>query len=124
MMQSTMFKLVDVSGLGHSGKTAVTDLLSEVDGVHTHHHSFEFDLLRLPDGIIDLQQSLCGHWSPSRSDFAIKRFRRLCEALNVNYSGMLTSRFMEYTDEYLESQVPSMLILRMLIGRSLFQGIF
>ena len=98
-------KLIDASGLGHSGKTAVTDLLREVEGVHAHHNSFEFNLLRLPDGIIVLQEALCGNWSPSRSDFAIKRFRRLCEALNGDYSEMLTNRFMEYSDEYLESLV-------------------
>jgi len=98
-------KLIDVSGLGHSGKTAVSDLLSEIDGVHAHHNSFEFDLLRLPDGILDLQQALCENWSPSRSDFAIKRFRKLCESLNGHYSEVLTNRFMLYTDEFLEALV-------------------
>ena len=98
-------KLIDVSGLGNSGKTAVTDLLREIDGVHAHHNSFEFNLLRLPDGILDLQQALCENWSPSRSDFSIKRFRKLCESLNGHYSGVLTNRFMLYTDEFLESLV-------------------
>jgi hypothetical protein len=104
-LQQILLKLVDISGLGHSGKTAVTDLIREVKGVHVHHSSFEFDLLRLPDGILELQQALCVNWSPSRSDFAIKRFKRLCEALNDHYSEMLTSKFMQYTDEYIESLI-------------------
>jgi hypothetical protein len=98
-------KIIDLSGLGHSGKTAVTDLLREIDGIHAHHNLFEFNLLRLPDGILDMHHALCGNWSPSRSDFAIKRFRRLCEALNENYSEILNSRFMEYSDDYLQSLV-------------------
>ena len=98
-------KLIDVTGLGHSGKTAVTDLLRELDGVHVHHNSFEFNLLRLPDGIIDLHHALCEKWSPSRSDFAIKRFRRLCESLNMNYSEALANNFMQYTEKYMESLV-------------------
>ena len=98
-------KLIDVSGLGHSGKTAVTDLLREVDGVYAHHNSFEFNILRLPDGISDLYYALSENWSPSRSDFAIKRFRKLCKALEFTYSEILTDRFMEYTDKYLESLV-------------------
>ena len=98
-------KLIDVTGLGHSGKTAVTDLLRELDGVHAHHNSFEFNLLRLPDGIIDLHHALCEKWSPSRSDFAIKRFRRLCESLNMNYSEALANNFMQYTEKYMESLV-------------------
>jgi hypothetical protein len=98
-------KFIDVSGLGHSGKTAVTDLFREVEGVHAHHNSFEFDLLRLPDGIIDLHQALVEKWSPVRSDMAIKRFKKLCESLNDYYSKLLTDRFMEFTNQYLKSLV-------------------
>ena len=98
-------KLIDVSGIGHSGKTAVTDLLREVEGVQAHHNSFEFNLLRLPDGILDLHNALCTSWSPSRSDIALKRFRKLCESLSESYSNVLTARFMEYTDQYLQSLI-------------------
>ena len=98
-------KLIDVSGIGNSGKTAVTDLFREVEGVVAHHNSFEFDLLRLPDGIIDLQQALVENWSPVRSDMAIKRFKKLCESLNDYYSKLLTDRFMEFTNQYLKSLI-------------------
>jgi hypothetical protein len=54
---------------------------------------------------MDLHRALCEDWSPSRSDFAIKRFRKLCEALDFDYSEKLTDRFMEYTDEFFESLI-------------------
>ena len=100
-----MKKLIDVSGLGNSGKTAYGDLFREFENVYAHPELFEFGLLRLPDGILDLQYALCGNWSPSRSDFAIKRFRKLCESVDFQYSAQLTSKFMEYADEYIESLV-------------------
>ena len=98
-------KLIDVSGFGNSGKTAATDLFREVKDVHAHHNSFEFDLLRLPDGILDLYSALCDNWSPSRGDFALKRFKRLCKSLEVHYSQVLTPRFTEYSNEYIESLI-------------------
>ena len=98
-------KLIDISGFGHSGKTAVTDLLREVDGVHAHQNSFEFNLIRLPDGILDLSSALTDNWSPSRSDFAIKRFRLLALSLNTSYSEILNRNFMNITDEYLDSLI-------------------
>ena len=34
-------KIIDVSGMGNSGRTAVTDLLREIDGIHAHHNLFD-----------------------------------------------------------------------------------
>ena len=98
-------KLIDISGFGHSGKTAVSDLLREVKGVEFHDHNFEFGLLRLPDGILELEEALCGNWSPVRSDRAIKRFRRICNILNHGYSNNLCKTFLEDSEQYIESLV-------------------
>ena len=98
-------KVIDVSGIGHSGKTAVTDILREVRGFHVHDNSFEFDLLRLPDGILDLEKALCDNWSPIRSDFAIKRFKQLALALEDGYSETLNSNFKILTQKYVESLI-------------------
>ena len=98
-------KLIDISGFGHSGKTAVSDLFREVKGVEAHDHSFEFGLLRLPDGILELEEALCGNWSPVRSDRAIKRFRRICNILNDGYSNNLCKTFLEDSEQYIESLV-------------------
>ena len=98
-------KLIDISGFGHSGKTAVSDLLREVKGVEAHNNSFEFGLLRLPDGIFELEEALCGNWSPIRSDRAIKRFRKLCKILSGTYSKHLCKSFIEDSELYIESLV-------------------
>lgn len=100
-----MLKIIDVSGFGHSGKTAVTDLLREVEGIYVHHSSFEFGLLRLPDGLVDLKRNILDNWTPIKSDFAIKRFVKLTHALSDNYSEMLNEHFSKYTREYIDSLV-------------------
>ena len=48
-----MKKIVDISGYGHSGKGAVCDILKEFDGFYVSHYNFEFNLLRVQDGLID-----------------------------------------------------------------------
>jgi hypothetical protein len=96
-------KLIDVSGYGHSGKTAVTDILREVRGIHAHHPTFEFNLLRLADGVFDLKKSVYDDWSPIRSDFAIKRFTALCDVLNPIYSTELNPNFQDICTTYINS---------------------
>ena len=98
-------KIIDISGFGHSGKTAVSDLLREIEGVHAHDHSFEFGLMRLPDGILDLEYHLCSNWSPIRSDRAIKRFRQLCQRLSCGYNRNLTDSFLDESEKYLSSLI-------------------
>ncbi|MDA0848497.1 MAG: hypothetical protein O2827_01915, partial [Verrucomicrobia bacterium] len=104
-------KIIDVSGFGHSGKTAVSDLLREVQGVEAHDHSFEFGLIRFADGIIDLHSNLVGNWSPLRSDRAIKRFRELCQKLATGYSKHLNPSFLEISDKYVESLIDGRLFI-------------
>jgi hypothetical protein len=98
-----MKKIIDISGFGHSGKTAVTDLLREVDGLNVHPSSFEFNFLKLPDGLIDLKRNIIDNWSPIKSDFVIKRLKRLATALNANYSEHLGIDFFYITNEFINS---------------------
>ena len=104
-------KIIDISGFGHSGKTAVSDLLREIKDIHAHHHSFEFGLLRLPDGILDLEKALCLDWSPSRSDRMIKRFRKLCQMLSDGYGKTLNGSFWEESENYLDSLIEGRLFV-------------
>jgi len=97
-------KIIDVSGYGHSGKTSVTALLSEIEGFYCHDPSFEFNLLRLPDGLIDLKRNLIDNWSLVKSDLAIKRFRKLCRKLNYNEIHELSS-FDDSSKKYIDSLV-------------------
>ncbi|KYG64727.1 hypothetical protein AZI86_10990 [Bdellovibrio bacteriovorus] len=76
-----MKKFVDVSGVGNSGKTAVSDILREFDSYYIPEHSFEFDLFRLPGGLLDLKHHLCEDWSPVRSHYAINAFLRVVDLI-------------------------------------------
>lgn len=59
-----------------SGKTAVSDILREFQGVHVNYYRHEFDLLRVPGGLIDLKNAVL-NWSPIRTYGAVCRFDRL-----------------------------------------------
>ena len=75
---STKLSVIDLSGYSFTGKSAVYDLLSGWDGYCSHSKEFEFDLIRVQGGLIDLRQALTQeHWSPVRSSEAVRIFRRL-----------------------------------------------
>jgi Sulfotransferase family len=71
-----MKEILDLSGFVYSGKSAVSDILREVDGFSVPASAEEFDLLRLPGGLIDLKHAVL-NWSPSRSNAAFHRFERV-----------------------------------------------
>ena len=96
-------KIIDISGFGHSGKTAVTNLLSEVKGLDIHYPTFEFGLLRFPDGLIDLKRNISTNWSPIKSDIALKRFKKLSNNLSESYSKNINSNFNLLTENYIDS---------------------
>ena len=66
-------KFLDLSGFGISGKGAFIDLLREFDNYDTPRPDFEFGLIRIKDGLLDLKCSLVDNWSPVRSDVSIKK---------------------------------------------------
>lgn len=78
-MESFIF--VDVSGVGNSGKTAVVDLLREVEGVSVPPYWFEFDFIRIQNGLLDLRHRLFEDWSPVRAHYAIQAFCRVAEQM-------------------------------------------
>lgn len=70
----TDFRFIDVSGVGNTGKSAVVDLLREVSGAWVPEYWFEFDIIRVPGGLLDLRHALVDDWSPIRSHAALHRF--------------------------------------------------
>jgi hypothetical protein len=71
-------RVIDLSGYSFTGKSAVYDLISEWDGYYSHGKEFEFDLIRVQGGLLDLRQALTQeHWSPVRSSEAVRNFLRL-----------------------------------------------
>lgn len=114
-----MRKFVDLSGFGISGKGAYIDLFKEFEGYDCPPADFEFDLLRIKDGLLDLKHALVDNWSPVRSSVAIKRFRKTVIDLGANpskwnilqslrisgarYNRMFDERFVEISMEYINS---------------------
>ncbi len=86
------FKFLDLSGFQFTGKAAVHDLISEFDGFFTPGQRVEFDLIRVKDGLSDLEDALI-NWSPIRSDAAIRRFLRVVARMSNGASGI--SRFFD-----------------------------
>ena len=70
-------KIIDVCGNGHSGHSALVDLLGEVKDVHTHYSLYHFELFRQPGGIIDLIRSMDNDWSEITFDYNYKKFDSL-----------------------------------------------
>ncbi|MCC6472867.1 MAG: sulfotransferase [Burkholderiales bacterium] len=66
-------RYLDLSGFLFSGKSALHDFVSEIDGIWTPGYSREFDLIRVKDGLADLESALAS-WSPIRADAAARRF--------------------------------------------------
>lgn len=114
-------KYVDLSGFGFSGKSAVIDLLREFRDFSVPNSAFEFCLLRIQGGILDLEDALYNDWSPIRSDAAIRRFKRLVTRLGAkadwrspsswlagagwNYDHYFNHRFISLSNNYVRNLV-------------------
>tara|TARA_B100001093_G_C26859781_1_gene1029382 strand:- start:199 stop:1212 length:1014 start_codon:yes stop_codon:yes gene_type:complete len=118
----SQINLIDVSGFNYSGKSAVMDVLREFNKVTVHPKKFEFLLIRMTDGLLDLKKSLLDNWSPIRSDIAIKRFSKLINVLNKdktsllkpkslfeptgqNYKNIVGEDFKKVSEEYIDNLV-------------------
>jgi hypothetical protein len=80
-------QILDLSGFMFSGKAAVHDLISEIDGIWTPGNRFEFDLLRVKDGVADLENAISS-WSPIRSDAAVRRFLGVVRKMAARNTGL------------------------------------
>ena len=116
------YKFIDISGYGASGKTALINMLQEFDErYYVPHHSFEFGLLRIQGGLVNLFQDLVSNWSPSRSDTAIKNFDKLTRKMAYNpnwynivgrffstgmrYNHYFNGLFLQETQKYIEKLI-------------------
>lgn len=119
-MDKKQYKFLDLSGYMFSGKAAAIDLIREFEGYHVPYYHDEFPLIRIQDGIMDLEKALIDDWSPIRSDVAIKRFIKLItklsnkgrkisfkeeELVGWGYDDIFGNKFYEYSMEYAESLI-------------------
>lgn len=114
-------KFVDISGFGHSGKGIISDLLKEFEGYQVPASSFEFNLVRIQGGLIDIQHALIDNWSLVRSDAAIRRFLKLIKRIGpaakitdpgslflsngMNYDNFFGGSFSRISKAYIESLI-------------------
>ena len=75
---------VDISGVGNSGKGALVDLLRELDDFYVPEYWFEFDMLRVPGGLLDFRHCLLEDWSPIRSHAAYHQFIAVIEKMGLD----------------------------------------
>ncbi len=94
-------RVVDLSGYMFSGKTAVGDILREIEGIFLPHYLEEFDLLRMPGGLIDLKHAVLD-WSPIRTRAAVIRFDKLIDkiALSPKFPQKLYTNGFGYSKRY------------------------
>jgi len=84
-----IYKVIDLSGFGNSGKTAVTNFFQEfTSNFWVAEQEFEFEILRIKNGLLDLENAIVNTWSPSRTSTTMYEFLKL-----VNYIGNNPSKY-------------------------------
>lgn len=63
--------LIDISGMGHSGKSTVNCYLSEFEGLNVHPPGYEFNLFRLSGGLYSLDQAFRNLADVQSFDYAL-----------------------------------------------------
>lgn len=98
--------IISVSGMGYTGSGAVKDFLKEYDCIQAD-DKLEFNLLYLPDGILDLECHLFDYRARFMSaDAAIKRFIKLVKLLDSprgEYRLSTDGKFWDISMDYIKS---------------------
>ena len=79
-------KIIDISGFGHSGKSAVTDYLKQYSCVSSFPNHVEFELIRVSGGLLDLYFSIYESWNLIRSTVRINEFKNLVNRIGTPQS--------------------------------------
>lgn len=116
-----MKKIIDVSGFGHSGKSAVSECLSDYENFFSFPPSVEFELFRVSGGILDLYYSIYKNWNLIRSRDKINEYKKLVKRIGTvqdynkintlwqssghGYNRMFNNRFLEISENYINKLV-------------------
>ena len=114
-------KVIDVCGIGHSGKTIVNQILQHNQDIYVHNPLFEFNILRIYGGLINLRSNLVDNYSPNRADMAIAQFKHLIKTISPsarisdfkslfnsngwNYNELLGCNFEKISNDYIDSLI-------------------
>ena len=96
-------QVITSTGFGDSGSSAVTDLISEYDGIKSYGSEWECTFLHAPDGLGDLEEAVKeGH--RLKVDFAISKFLELSKRLNnqIDYNNTFKGKFFELSKNFVE----------------------
>lgn len=102
-------KIITVTGYYGTGSSAVTDLVSELDNVHSL-GEYEMRFLHDPNGISDLEFKIVENFNRHNSSYAVKHYLQYAKFLNSvagykKYAKIFNDKFMKYTYEYLDALV-------------------
>lgn len=107
-----MNKIIIPTGYMGSGSSAITDLISEIDGYDSDHGTFEYVFLHCPNGVFDLEDKLLLGNNALRSDEALRTFRKTMKQLYDkkywwvgHYNVNMCPEFMDYTEDYIQSLI-------------------
>lgn len=100
-------KVISCASYYGSGSSAITDYVSEFDGVYSMTNE-EFRFIQDPDGIDDLEFHLVENHNRHNSGHALKRYKRLVDFYNGNlfgskYAGAFHNRWKEISYQYIDA---------------------
>ena len=98
--------IIGVTGYGDTGASAVIDYMKGYDNVFVFDKT-EFQLLHMPDGILDLKYHLCQNRDRITCNAAIKRFKKA--AMYSSFARKMTKscgdRYLKITKDYIDSLI-------------------
>tara|TARA_B100000427_G_scaffold212174_1_gene176985 strand:+ start:58 stop:1098 length:1041 start_codon:yes stop_codon:yes gene_type:complete len=116
-----MKNFIIISGFAMTGKTVLTDIFKEFKDFKVPKHTFEFNMLRIQGGLLDLQNALVDDYSPIRADYAIKSFKKnvlkmgtvakitdpksLFISNGMNYNEFFNNKFIDISNEYINNLI-------------------
>ena len=100
-------KLISCAGYFCSGSSALTDLVSEYEGVKTL-SNYEFRFLQDIDGIMDLEYHLVHNHHRHNSGHALKRFSKMAKfnhgtCFDARYERFFGGHYYEITKKYIDA---------------------
>lgn len=97
-------KIITVTGYYGTGSSAVTDLITELDNVHSLGDR-EIRFLHDPHGVSDLEFNIVENFNRHNSSYAIKHFIKMAKFLNSTcgykkYAKIFNNKFLEHSYNY------------------------
>jgi hypothetical protein len=116
-----MKKIIDVSGYGHSGKSAISEYLKDFEDVFAFPTQVEFELFRVPGGLLDLYSSIYLNWNLIRSRARINEFKQLVSRIGIvqsksnissywnasghGYNKLFNDKFIDISNEFIDKLI-------------------